>query len=208
MPKLLAIGVLGVLSAGLGGVQAEAQIVAEMTPEKVREALAQEKGETCFPLKTDTPMGMSSTYLGCYTTPFSRVAQAAQAAKKKYKAFTEADVTPEMIAPHLEVLAPSLDRVGNRAGRANVEAVVIMPKKSKDRAAAIQPLKSEEMTSEYKNLMGATFEGRGMRAVFPLSVLSDANEVHVVFDEKACIVGGWNKLVEDCPAKLNPQKAR
>lgn len=187
---------------------ASAQIVTEMTPERIQEALKQEKGETCYPLKTDTPMGMQSMYVGCFTTPFSRVAQAAQAAKKKYKNFTEADVTPEMIEPHLEVLAPSHTRAGEGPRPVNVEAVVITPRKSKDRGAAIQPIKSEEMTAEYKNLMGATFEGRGMRAVFPLSALSEANEVHVVYDEKACIVGGWGKWYEDCPAKLKLDKVR
>jgi len=184
---------------------AHAQLVTEMTPEKIQEALKQEKGETCFPLKTDTPMGMQSAYVGCFTTPFSRVAQAAQAARKKYKTFTEADVTPEMIAPHFEVLAPSRD---GGAGRTNVEAVVVTPKKSKDRSAAIQPILSEEMTAEYKNLMGATFEGKGMRAVFPLSALSEANEVHVVYDAKTCIVGGWGKFFEDCPAKIKLDKVR
>ena len=187
---------------------ASAQIVTEMTPERIEEALKQEKGETCFPLKTDTPMGMQSTYVGCFTTPFSRVAQAAQAARKKYKNFTAADVTPDMIAPHLEVLAPSHDPVGQGPGRTNVEAVVITPRKSKDRGAAIQPIISEEMTAEYKNLMGATFEGRGMRAVFPLSALSEANEVHVVYDEETCIVGGWGKFFEDCPAKLKLDRVR
>src|SRR5438045_197943 len=46
---------VGAFALVVFGLPCGAQVVTEMTPDKIREALKQEKGETCFPLKTDTP---------------------------------------------------------------------------------------------------------------------------------------------------------
>lgn len=75
--------------------------------------------------------------IGYYTTPFLRVALAANTAKKHYKPFTEADVTAEMLAPEIQVYASSQPVQGTVI--ANVETIVLMPKKSKDRSQGIQP---------------------------------------------------------------------
>lgn len=54
-----------------------------------------------------------------------------------------------------------------------------------------------EASSNYQNMLGATFEARGIVASFPLSVLSEANEVRIVYDGKGC--ADWkNKLSEEC----------
>jgi hypothetical protein len=73
-----------------------------------------------------------------------RVAAAARQAKKKYKKFNAADVTPEMIAPEVHVYAWALGLSEGGPSAANVAAVVITPKKgsAEDKAAkAIHPTK-------------------------------------------------------------------
>jgi hypothetical protein len=183
----------------------------EMTPERLQAAIADTNAKPCYELKAGT--FMKGVMIGCFTTPYSRVAAAASAAREAYKPFGEADVTPEMTAPDVHVHAFSFSRQGRPSGglrigggrrgdlgMVNVVAVVVLPKDSKDRSKAIQPDRSEEDLGTYQNAYGAQFTGRNLLAVFPLSVLTESNEVHVVFDDKACELGGWAKDSKDCPA--------
>lgn len=192
------------------GASAAAQgVVIEMTPDRIREAVADERVKGCYPLKTKgagLPGARQEFGLGCFTTPYSRVALAAQEARKKYESFTEADVKPELVAPVVEVVAlPQQRRFG--PGMVNVEAVVIAPVKSKDRAAAIQPLEREPLDSRYQNMLGATFEARGLVARFPLSVLAAGNEVRIVYDGPAC--SDWkNKPSLECAVPFTLKSVR
>ncbi len=83
--------------------------------------------------------------IAVHTTPFLRVALAANVAKKRYQRFTEADVTPEMIAPEIHVYATSQALEG--AAIANVVTVVLLPYKSKDRDRAVQPTRVIEASA-------------------------------------------------------------
>jgi hypothetical protein len=175
---------LVVATTALVAATAQAQIVHDMTPERVREAIAigataqdlrpyriQEKARWSWP-----PL------IAVYTTPFLRVALAANAAKRRYRQFTEADVTPEMIAPAIEVYASSHSLQG--ADIANVETIVVLPHNGKDTTRAVHPTQMKEASEEYKNLFGFSGEGRGMLAVFPLDAWQESNDVHVVFDKE------------------------
>ena len=117
-----------------------------------------------------------------FSTPFLRVALATNQAKKRYKTFTKADVTDQIIAPELHVYASAASLGGLNV--ANVEAVVIMRAKEKDRSKAIQPLRQEELPEEFQNLFGAKTNGRSVLAVFPIELLNDQNEIRVVFDRE------------------------
>lgn len=118
-----------------------------------------------------------------FSTPYLRVALAAHSAKRKYLPFSEADVTPEMIAPELHVYAFPRPREGS-AAVINVEAVVITPKRAKDRQQAIHPLRSDNLPLEFRNLLGYSGEGQGLLAVFPLALLTEEHEIHVVYDQR------------------------
>lgn len=182
-------------------------IVTEMTPERMREAI-EKGGDPCYTLTRGMGLSTKQTHVGCFSTPYSRVAGAAKNAKVTYRSFTEADVTPEMIAPELWVLArPAHKPYG--PGVADVRAVVIAPAKSKDRSGIIMPTRTTEDVAEYKNAMGATFEGRGLLAVFPLSVLTEENEVRVVYDARVCGSGGLSsKYSEECAVRFKLDKVR
>lgn len=190
----------------LAAAPAGAQVVTDMTPELVRQAIADEKNPGCYSFGGGSGWGVTQGgAYGCFTTPYSRVARAAQDARKTYKPFTEADVTADMIAPEVRVHAFARNNAQKRGPRIiNVEAVVFMPEGSKDRAAAILPATSATMTDEFKNGFGATFEGRSVTATFPLSVLDARNEIRVVFDSGVCGI----KQAKDCGTKLKLDKVR
>jgi hypothetical protein len=154
----------------------QTQLVSEMTPAKIKEALADKKGTGCYEIQT----GYSER--GCFSTPYSRVVEQRAYRTKRYQPFTEADVTAELIAPGEVHLYAYPSRY---QGIHNVVAVVVGPREGKGTDGVIQPLKSEEINTEYKNLLGATFEGKGMRAVFPLSVLNEHNEFRIVYEGNA-----------------------
>ncbi len=84
----------------------------------------------------------------------------------------------------------------------DVKAVVVIPAKSKDRSAAILPAERVDLDSRYQNLLGATFEAKGLVASFPLSVLSDDNEVRIVYDGLGC--ADWKmKYMSECSFRFN-----
>lgn len=180
------------------------QIVQAMTPELIREAIAvgqADKEAGAHRLKT------KGINVGFFTTPFSRVALAARRAKALYKPFTEADVTPEMTVPQLEVYAGSVSvSAPLPPGIANVQTVLIMPKGSKDVGAAIQPTTTSEASEEYRNMMGAVLEGKSIHAVFPLDALKPGREVVVVYDR---IVGeNYIRKCTECRVELDLKGVR
>lgn len=173
-----------------------------MTPETIKAAIADTKNDGCYTLKKG---------FACFTTPYSRVAQAAQAAKKKYEAFTEASATPEMLAPVVEVIAfpqPTFVMGHGRTGPpVDVTAIVVMPAKGKDASAAIPPTEKMDLDSRYQNLLGATFEAKGLVARFPLTVLKADNEVRVVYSGKGC-AGTFIKPSEECSFRFDLKDVR
>jgi hypothetical protein len=192
------------------GAPAQAQIVREMTPERVREAIAfGTKTKDLRPYRIQEKARWSwPPLIAVYTTPFLRVALAANAAKKQYRAFTEANVTPEMIAPEIQIYAASQSLGGTAI--ANVQTIVVLPHNSKDSSRAIHPARMNEASVEYKNLFGFSGEGTGMLAVFPLDVWTENNEVHVVFDTGIPSSNGAGSLggCTDCKVRIYLEKVR
>jgi hypothetical protein len=196
--RLVAVG--AVLMCSLPTVNAA--VVKDMTPEMIAQAiqLGAAGVESCYPLKFGGGI-KPAVHIGCVSTPFSRVAGAAAKAKKAYKPFTAADVTPEMIAPVIHVLAFSQkSNPRPMADRSDVVAVVVGPADGKpgDLAGVIQPIESEAIDENFQNAYGATLDGKGMRAVFPIDVVTNKNELRVVFTDKLCAYGGFNSKREEC----------
>jgi hypothetical protein len=207
------------------------RVVAEMTPQAIAEAIkAGEKGDVSDGVITKSSgWSWGSIHIATFSTPYMRVAMAAKQAKKAYKKFTPADVTPEMIAPELHVYAwsqlnganqPSHAPIGGApigdsaaAGAVNVTTIVITPRKGKQEekmAAAIHPTRFERMPVVWQNLFGAQIDAVGMVATFPLSALSEDNEVHVIYDKPATM--GTNALggrhCDDCSAGFSLRNVR
>jgi hypothetical protein len=97
----------GLVVAIAAAMTAQAQIVREMTPELISEAITLgTKAKDLGPYRIQEKARWSwPPLIAYYTTPLFRVALAANTAKKHYRQFTEADVTPEMLAPEIQVYA-------------------------------------------------------------------------------------------------------
>jgi len=189
LTKLLTVAVLAMAGAAA---PAGAQLVTEMTPEAIKAAIADAKNAGCYTLKKD---------FGCFTTPYSRVAFAAREAKKAHEPFTERQVTPEMVAPVVEILAlPQASFImgsGHVGPLIGVKRIVVMPAKGTDSSQAIPPSDQLDLDQRYSNLLGSWWEAGGILARFPLAVVRVANEVHVVYDGKGC--ADWHsKPREEC----------
>jgi hypothetical protein len=196
-----ALAVVGLLArAG----SAQAQILKDLTPDQIKAALADTKTDSCYELKPKVSLGLAigakavTVPMGCFSTPYSRVVGIGAAARKKYLVADAASITPETIgAGELRIFA--FAQSTGQAGMADVQTVVIMPKDTKDRSKAIQPTHAEELTEEYKNLYGASFQGKSMMAAFPLTALSESNEVHVIYSGHI----GAPAYCDDCKSKLS-----
>jgi hypothetical protein len=107
--------------------------------------------------------------------PLGQAYLAASDAKEKYKPFTRADVTEEMLAAVIEVRARNTDSDMKR--NVNIEHIVILPRGKKD--GALQPANIEPWDFEAKNLAGASFTRKGKVAAFNISDLP-AGELDIV----------------------------
>lgn len=185
---------------------AQGDVVPEMTPALIKEAIAlgaKNKGEGCYALRSVHPIGP----MGCISTPFSRVVGAAQEATQKYKAFTEADVTAEMIAPELRIHA--FANTHSRGSVVSVENVILRPKGAKGIENVTRPLRIEESEGTYRNAMGGEWTGKSMVAAFPIDALDDDTEVRVIYKEPVCMEGSMGiaigkrpRMTADCGARL------
>ena len=133
-----------------------------------------------------------TTPFGVFSTPFSRVVIASCEARLAGRPFTPADVTPQMLAPELRVLAfrwnesvshpiwcynprpiqlKSQQRYPNSTPPLqNVTEVVILPSSEKA-ATPILPARSEKVKSRDLGLPDHIWYGSGVQAVFPLEGL-------------------------------------
>jgi hypothetical protein len=195
---------------------AQAQIVSDMTPERIREAIGLGSGtkelKPYVVQEKTSAFKWSGPVIAVYTTPFLRVALAANAAKRQYVQFSETDVTQQMTAPEIHVFAPSVPAGGTRI--ANVKTIVLIPVGSKDLSQTIRPKQMLEATQEYKNLFGFTGQGQAQLAVFPLDAWHEGNEIHVVFDRAISASSGSSGIksigsgCSDCKVRISLDKIR
>lgn len=165
---------------------AEAQIVTEMTPERVKEAQADERSEGCYSFKVASlpaTRGDPRWTLpnACFTTPYSRVVLRIRKARQQYTPF-DGTISPEDLAPELHINTYARLNADARLP-ASVAMVVLMPFGETDRSKAIRPERTEDEAVKARNRMGAEFEVKNLKAVFPLSMLSDDYEVRVVYGD-------------------------
>jgi hypothetical protein len=166
----LCLAMVAVSSIAHAGPPRARLVVEEMTPEQIAAAI--QLGTTSKKLwpygDVYSPASM--------TTPFLRVALAAHEAKREFKPFTAADVTPEMVEPELKVMVSP--HVSGRFVR-TVKAVVVRNKKT---GVLIQPNRSTVTEHNYSNAYGKKDSGAGIVATFPLSVVDADNEIAVAYE--------------------------
>lgn len=180
---------LAALLSIFGARTVSAQLVTEMTPQLIERAIAEgASAKKAEPYK----IGFFAKTYGTFTTPYQRVVLAAFDAKRAYKPFTAADVSPELVAPELRVRAEPFDF---KNGVANVVAVVVTKRGTRE---ATQPISSAPFDLEFSNAFGKKITGKGLEASFPLSVVDPSNEIRIVMDSGA----------REQTEKLDPAKLR
>lgn len=181
-------GILAMMVVSILALNSQGQIVTEMTPERIREAIEVGTNATevwPYRIQEKTHFSLRPSFppqIGVYTTPFLRVALAASVASKRYQSFTERDVTAEMIAPEIHVYARSQSL--DSATVADVVSVAVLPHKCQDTSLTVGPSQMSVATEEYKALYGFDNHESAILAVFPADVWREDNEVHVVFDRE------------------------
>ena len=213
MTRHLVFSILLAVSLAAGETAAAQQVIVTMTPESVEDAIrlaADEKAAArlldAYVVQTRAGWG-NGPLIGSLSTPFARVVQAAVAARKRGSAFAPADVTPDLIAPELHVIALTQTAATDDGMVATVLSVVLGRRGSKGPADVIQPLRTSELTAQYQNLVGTAFKGTGVVAVFPLSALMPDSEIRVVFDRTARGFSGL-AMCRECTMPVSMNRIR
>jgi len=120
--------------------------------------------------------------LGSFSTPFSRVVQAAAVARKEGRAFSATDVAPGLVEPQLHVIAISQPALKDETKAATVVAVKLAVRGGN--APPIEPLKTVALTDDYQKLTGVKLDRSGVVALFPLAALAPNAEIHVTFKSR------------------------
>lgn len=158
---------------------------AALSSEDIREAIAaasNKKQPGCYLLEPKASIGTKlGETVGCVSTPYTRVVAAAREATAKYKTFSEADVTPDILGEPGQVQVVGVARSHGSGVVSSVISIVVLPRGVKDPSRAIHPSSTSDVPEVFKNLMGASFDGKGMLAVFPTTALH-GTEIHVVYD--------------------------
>lgn len=186
-------------------------VVREMTPERIVEAIAAGEKTTWFFWGLEA--NESTTEIGRFSTPFMRVAAAASRAQLNYRRLKPEDVTPELIKPELHVYV--MDQGPLLEPRRNsVQAVVITNadgKYGEKFASAVRPLVFEELPESLRYGLLNMATGPWRVAVFPLDLLNENREVHVVFRESISVEdrdGQIKYACTDCATRLKFRQVR
>lgn len=186
MIRTLRSSTLIVLLTGIG--VADGQLVANMTDADIEEAIrlgidekAAAKFLQSYVAQTRTGLG-AGPLIGYFSTPFSRVVRAAAAARKQGRPFTRADVTPDLLAPQLEVLALSHPAAYSPTTAAVVD-VTITSSNSNSPNEAIQPASTTPATSQHYALYGVSRENGATVAVFPLTAVAPGHRIRVSYSD-------------------------
>jgi hypothetical protein len=213
MTRALLLSLFTMAAGAIAPLEAAQEIVTTMTSERIEEAIqlaaddqAAAKFLAAYVVQRRAGWG-DGPLIGCFSTPFSRVVQAALAARKSGEALKPTDVKPEVVAAELHVIATSQTPTDALIKVGQVQSVGLATKGSTSPGGLVAPIKTLELTTDYQNLHGTTFQGTGVVAVFPLTVLTTGAEIHVEFDQ---MVRGSTALsmCRRCAVPLNLSRIR
>lgn len=160
---------------------AQAQLVRQMTPTAVREAL---KEGAPFGNYLLSPGGDPYVWV---TTPYQRVASLGASARKKYKEVAPAEVPRTLLAATFDVSVDAWlggDSISYPVFE--VEHIVVTTwDPVRDNMVVHQPLRTKVEPKTWTTMMGVQKSGEGMVATFPLKLLADGTQVRVVVKNSA-----------------------
>ncbi len=176
---------LALLGAGLAS-RAAALSPAEMTPERIRQAITW--GETAPESELEPyTIRADRTWVVNFDTPFLRVARLARAMKIQNQPITEEDISPKVVAHEVHLYAHARLGGASASGRdlPNIEYVGIARPNPNGPSETIHPISSQSFVRRVPaegDYSGPARIARSVKAVFPLSALAPGNEVRIVFE--------------------------
>ena len=207
------VALLLITVAALVRTAATQPLIVDLTPERVGEALALAADEAAarkmleaYTVQTRAGWG-KGPLLGGFSTPFSRVVQAALAARKNGRTLTAADISSDLLAPELHVVALS-QRSANLEEMARVRTVALAERGTLNAAGArIEPARIVELNTEYQTKYGTTFQGSGLVAIFPLRSVPPQAQIRIIYDR---LVQGSSPSAtcQECVVGLDLSKIR
>jgi hypothetical protein len=188
------------------------QLVTLMDTNRVEEAFrlaADERASARFldayVLQTRAGWG-NGPLIGSFSTPFSRVVQAAVAARRKAMPIGVSDVPAKLLAEELHVVATAQKGWPDDTMIATVQSVVLtMPGTSGP--SVVQPQRTEELTTEYRALYGISSTEPGIVAIFPLAALTPGSVIRVTFDRPARGLTGLS-MCRECVIPVDLRRVR
>lgn len=169
--RILAVGIVAAaLAAGVARAQ-------ELTTPQVEAAI-----KAGLQKKSLAVQGRAGLFSIVVEGPTARVARAANDAASEFKPFIASQVTPEMRAPIVTIMAspdaPTI-HLGRISPTPNATHMVLLPRGSKDSSKAVQPIRKNQVAQQFGNAMGASVTSQGLLAEFSLTELP-AGEFDVV----------------------------
>jgi hypothetical protein len=167
------------------------QLVTSMDTIRVEEALrlaaddeASARFLDAYVVQTRAGWG-NGPLIGTFSTPFSRVVQAAVVARRKATPFGAEDVPTELLAQELHVVATAQKGWPDDTMIAAVQSVVLTAPRDNRPPSIVQPQRTEELTREYRAVYGMPSTEPGIVAIFPLTALTPGSVIRVTFDRPA-----------------------
>jgi hypothetical protein len=145
--------------------------------------------------------------LGRFSTPYSRVVEAARAARQQKKAFAASDVSPDLTAPEVHVIVSSDVASTDDTARATMRSMTIVVRGGQAPTDRIGPLRTMPLSQEYRDRYGVTVAGTGVIGIFPLTALRPGSELVVSFDRPARGSTAMSSC-KDCTVQFDIAKLR
>jgi hypothetical protein len=204
----LLIAAFVLLSSGTTG-RAE-QLAVTLSQEQIREAIelaSDEKAATKFlqayVLQSRSGMG-SGPLIGYMSTPYARLVLAARAAKKDGKAFSAADVAPDLVSPELQVIM--LNQSAAYDAATSVAQVVTVVRGTPP--ATVEPIRRATATDDHYRLYAVSRDNAGALVLsFPLDVVVQGSQIRVAYSH---VVRGSSAITycKDCLVPIGAARLR
>lgn len=167
-------------------VPAQAEVVLEMTPQRVTHALrvgaAQVVTPAMYRLKGGPREMFRDPRVVFFNTPFSRAVREAFSAKQEFRTI-EPDALAPLLEPYVEVYAPADMVQASRWTRASITGVRKIVVTGPKGANPVHATKEDARVERFHNTVGAEWEAQGLTARFPLTVVTPDAEVHVIYED-------------------------
>ena len=144
--------------------------------------------------------------IGVFSTPFARVVRTALAARRQNAAFDVADISTELLAPELLIVAVSQKGWPDETMTATVQSVTLI-RADPTNEVVTEPSRKTDLTPEDRTFYGIRGSEPGVVAHFPMSALTPGIAIRVTFDQTARGISG-SATCRQCVVPIDLRRIR